>query len=149
MNQDDDSSVEVFDDELVEVSSECSFENELCIYCVEPNAPLVKFCRHCRAPIHPLAAWCPYERVHATGFVWRAAVARPGLLVLLGVWLYFLTSVAGGVTTLWWAFRYIDCTSLRGWMEISSIGLGSGVLAMLGIGMIARVTQAYFTRPRG
>jgi len=38
------------------------FENELCIHCCEANAPLVKFCRHCRAPLHPLAAFNPYER---------------------------------------------------------------------------------------
>ena len=68
-----------------------SFENELCICCLQPNIPLVKFCRHCRAPLHPLAAMQPYERIYATGFVWRSAVLKPRkLIVVIGIYLYFL-----------------------------------------------------------
>ncbi|NWK57585.1 hypothetical protein HW115_18345 [Verrucomicrobiaceae bacterium N1E253] len=133
--------------ETTELSNEDNgFENELCIHCAQPNAPQVKFCRHCRAPIHPLSAICPYERVMATGFVWRAAVERPKLCVLAGVWLYFLITIAGGVTVLWWAYRYCDTSSLLGWMEIGSVILGSGIISLLGIGMLARVTQAFFTK---
>ena len=71
-----------------------SFENELCIHRVQPNAPLVKFCRHCRAPLHPLAAINPFERIYATGFIWRTAAQKPHrLIVVIGVYLYFLPTL--------------------------------------------------------
>jgi len=84
------------------------FENELCIHCCEANAPLVKFCRHCRAPLHPLAAFNPYERVYATGFIWRAAVNKPNnRMVLIGMYLYFAPALLVQAFLLWEIFRDI------------------------------------------
>ena len=83
-----------------------NFENELCIHCCEANAPLVKFCRHCRAPLHPLAAINPYERVHALGFIWRAAANKPrNVMVLIGIYLYFVPSLLFHVCYLWGIYR--------------------------------------------
>ena len=80
-----------------------SLENELCIHCGEANAPREKFCRHCRAPLQPLSAINPYERVFAQGFVWRLVTRNPrNLWVVLGVWLYFLPTFLFVFFTLKW-----------------------------------------------
>jgi hypothetical protein len=122
------------------------FENELCIHCCEANAPLVKFCRHCRAPLHPLAAYNPYERVYATGFIWRTAVSKPNnRMVLIGMYLYFAPTLLVQALLLWGIFR--DTPGYRPdfgmFTELVIIGVFL-VPAVVSLMILVQTTRNYF-----
>ena len=51
-------------------------ELELCISCLESNAPGTHFCRHCGTPLTSYAATAPFESIFAEGDMWRKAVRR-------------------------------------------------------------------------
>lgn len=117
------------DDNLTETEASDSFENELCICCLQPNVPLVKFCRHCRAPLHPLAAMMPYERIYATGFVWRSAVLKPRKLrVVIGIYLYFLPMFLYSVLMLKLIFSGVHFESLS---AVAMVGTLTALIALM------------------
>ena len=117
------------DDDLTETAPPDSFEDELCICCLQANAPLVKFCRHCRAPLHPLASILPYERIYATGFVWRSAVLKPRkLMVVIGIYLYFLPTFLYSVLMLKLIFGGIQFEYLSG---IAMVGTLAALVTLM------------------
>jgi len=51
-------------------------ELEVCISCLQTNAPGTNFCRHCGTPLTSYAATAPLESIFAEGNFWRKAVAK-------------------------------------------------------------------------
>lgn len=51
-----------------------SEERELCISCLQPNAPGVHFCKHCGTPLSTYATIAPYEKCFALGDFARKVV---------------------------------------------------------------------------
>jgi hypothetical protein len=84
-------------DDLLEEST------PLCICCLhEIPHDRVLFCPDCGAPVDPLAAYMPFERVWAEGYIWREAVWRPrNGLTLSGVILFAGMHSCGLLLALW------------------------------------------------
>lgn len=51
-------------------------ELEMCISCLNPNAPGTHFCKHCGTPLTSYAATAPFESILAEGDMWRKATRR-------------------------------------------------------------------------
>ena len=129
------------------------FENELCISCLRPNAPLVKFCRHCRAPLHPLAAWLPFDKIFATGFVWRSAVLTPRRwIVIIGIYLYFLPALLSSALMLKLQYSSASTGQLTGLVMIqislSLVALAISSAISLLILILTTVNFAKYKRNR-
>jgi predicted amidophosphoribosyltransferase len=58
------------------VQEEAEGELEVCISCLQTNAPGIAFCRHCGTPLSSFAATAPFERIFAEGDFWRKAVRQ-------------------------------------------------------------------------
>jgi hypothetical protein len=51
-------------------------ELELCICCLQPNAPGAPFCPQCGTPLTSYATTGPFESILAEGDFWRKAMER-------------------------------------------------------------------------
>ena len=51
-------------------------EREVCLSCLQSNAPGTHFCPHCGTPLTVYATTAPFESVFAEGDFWRKAVSQ-------------------------------------------------------------------------
>ena len=79
-------------------------ELELCISCLQSNAPGTNFCRHCGTPLTSYAATAPMASIFAEGDFWRKAVSQAKghtltrVVILLFLTFMVFTILAGMIT---------------------------------------------------
>ncbi len=113
---------------------------DLCPACLAELTSGCNFCSSCAAPVTPLAAWAPFERVFAEGYIYRQAVASPRtLFVVIGAWLVFLPLFASGSAMLLW-----HCFVEHG---DGLYLLEGGFITLIGTLGLYHVTQNYLQRP--
>jgi hypothetical protein len=87
-------------------TDEVEQELELCISCLQTNAPGTHFCGHCGTPLTSYAATAPFESILAEGDMWRKAVGqgrwgRPMKWLVLGFVTILLLGFLLGVFVPW------------------------------------------------
>ncbi len=126
-------------------ASEEQPEQILCPSCLLKNSPLAHFCTECGAPLSALSVIGPWERIQATGFVYREAVSgRPKKIILLGIWLLFFPGV---ISSAFWIGVLLFPPAEDGWSHLGTIALVAGVCAICA-GILIRATTNYFRKTK-
>ena len=74
----------------------------------------------------------PYERIYATGFVWRAAVLKPRkMMVVVGIYLYFLPTFLYSVLMLKLIFSGIHFEYLNGAAMVGALAALAALAALM------------------
>lgn len=130
----------------------------ICPCCLTPvDSDEELFCPKCGAPIDPVASMMPFERIHAQGYVFRQAVAKPtNWLVVVGIWVLLAPQVIVIVALLLWpgGASGADASPLLpeppvavGWDERGMQFL-LGVYALVLAVIVGRVTWAFVQQRR-
>ena len=79
------------------VSGDSEAELEICLSCLQTNAPGTHFCRHCYTPLTSWAATAPFESIFAQGDFLRKAILsrRWNRLIRVLVLLYMILMTFG------------------------------------------------------
>ena len=105
----------------------------LCPNCLDPVPESDNpFCPNCGAPIGASAVLDPINIIQTEGYIFRRGADRPNLVIVLGVWLFFLPTLILGINSLFTAGR-----------ELPSVLLVTLVCCALPIVILYRTTTKY------
>ncbi len=91
----------------------------------------------------------PYERIYATGFVWRSAVLKPRkMLVVIGIYLYFLPTFLYSVLMLKFIYSGVHFESLSAVAMVGTIAALTALMVPSALSLLILIitTRNYLLR---
>jgi hypothetical protein len=106
---------------------------DICVNCFEPMPDSDdQFCPKCGAPIDALAELDPVNAIRAEGHMFRRGAERPSFMILIGLWIIFLPTLAVGIATV-----------VSGARELPALLFFITVLGALPLAVLYRATINY------